>query len=212
MVKNETNKAATAIRRRIKERDWTQGTLAQRLGKSQAWVSSSLLVRTQETIDYLLYKQPQVFRLLLGALGWTLEQFNEETGLVISGSNSLSTEAIPETLVMVKVIGTNTQLPVSSSIARVTAQAYKMPDNSMDDGSADAIREGDWVLVDFADVTPVNGRRYLISNVKGLCVRRLLRVGDAWIWAADNIEAASLQGSAANIEGACYTVLSYRSL
>lgn len=206
------NKSIVEIRRRIKERDLTQGELGKKIGRSQGWVSSRLLSSPLEAITHLIYKDPRGFRLLMAALGWTIEQLNEATGLNISESGMLEAQSFPADVVMLDVVGRETPLPVRADVARSTAQAYKMPDNSMDDGSADAIREGDWVLVDFADVTPVNGRRYLISNVKGLCVRRLLRVGDAWIWAADNIEAASLQGSAANIEGACYTVLSYRSL
>lgn len=77
----ETDRAAMAIRRRIREVGHNQTTFASEVGRTQSWVSSQLLVRPSQTLSHLAYKEPEIYQRLLRALNWTTPQLNAKAGL-----------------------------------------------------------------------------------------------------------------------------------
>lgn len=79
----DINQAVIELRRRMKDKGFTQGSLAQRIGRVQSWVSTRLFVDPDATLRHLAYKEPQVLDRLLGALEWTLTELNQQTGLAI---------------------------------------------------------------------------------------------------------------------------------
>ena len=70
---------------------------------------------------------------------------------------------------------------------RPGAVAFEVHGDSMDDGTPDAIRDGDLVLVDASLTDLAPGKVYLVELPgQGLMVKRLRRVGDALWFMSDN--------------------------
>lgn len=67
----------------MKDRELTQSSFAQAVGRVQGWVSSRLFVDPDATLRHLAYKEPEVLDRVLDALGWTLQELNQQTGLAI---------------------------------------------------------------------------------------------------------------------------------
>ncbi|WP_287418176.1 S24 family peptidase [Oceanithermus sp.] len=78
-------------------------------------------------------------------------------------------------------------VPIREDVMRPGAVAFEVHGDSMDDGSAEAIRNGDLVLVDTSLTDLVPGKVYLVELPgQGLMVKRLRRVGDALWFMSDN--------------------------
>ena len=137
---------------------------------------------------------------LLRALNWTPEEFSKATGLKLPNLSDLSAPnvqnppTLPSGYTMIPVVGAANggrpveyTVPIREDIMRPAAVAFEVQGNSMDDGSADAIRNGDLVLVDTSLTDLVPGKVYLVELPgQGLMVKRLRRVGDALWFMSDN--------------------------
>lgn len=73
-------RAGIAIQRRISQRKFTQITFARELGKSQPWISQSLLSDTERTLRRLALDEPETFTLMLKLLDWDYATLRSETG------------------------------------------------------------------------------------------------------------------------------------
>lgn len=76
-------KAGIAIQQRMTQRELTQLAVAKALGRSQTWVSQSLLDDTERTIRRLWVSHPEAINRLLGLLDWDPASFHRATGLDI---------------------------------------------------------------------------------------------------------------------------------
>ncbi len=78
-------------------------------------------------------------------------------------------------------------VPIREDIMRPGAVAFEVHGDSMDDGTLDAIHDGDLVVVDTSLTDLVPGKVYLVELPgQGLMVKRLRRVGDALWFMSDN--------------------------
>lgn len=76
-------RAGIAIQQRMSEMGLTQGALGRSLGRSQTWVSQSLLDDTERTLRHLWAKEPARFTRLLEVLNWAPQELALETGIVL---------------------------------------------------------------------------------------------------------------------------------
>lgn len=107
-------------------------------------------------------------------LGISRERWERETGLYIpplEPTESIGV-VIPGGLQMVAVVGAANggrphayAIPVRRDLVRPATRAFQVEGSSMDDGSDNGIRDGDWVLVDTSASALENGRVYLIEIV-----------------------------------------------
>lgn len=73
-------KAGLAIQRRISQCGFTQATFARELGKSQPWVSQSLLDDADRTLRRIAVDDQETFTRLLQLLDWDNATIRRETG------------------------------------------------------------------------------------------------------------------------------------
>jgi len=134
---------------------------------------------------------------LLRALQWTPEEFAEATGIELpdlSSTGAKNPPILPAGYSMIPVVGAANggkpveyAVPIRKDLMRQNAIAFEVQGDSMNDGSADAIRDGDLVLVDTSLTDLVPGKVYLVELPgQGLMVKRLRRVGDALWFMSDN--------------------------
>lgn len=124
---------------------------------------------------------------------------------------------IPGGLQMVAVVGAANggrpheySIPVKRDLVRPGTRAFQVEGSSMDDGTEDGIRDGDWVLVDTSMTDLENGRVYLIEVIgDGMTVKRLRRVGRDWLFLSDNPEGESFREADARVLGQVYGKVSY---
>lgn len=74
-------RAGIAIQSQMSERELTQGKFAKKLGRSQTWISQSLLDDTERTLRRLIINDPEMLQRLLDALDWDLDTLLHETGI-----------------------------------------------------------------------------------------------------------------------------------
>lgn len=144
---------------------------------------------------------PARIRSLARVLQWTLEEFSTKVGVPAVGWELVAPrdDAAPTRLVgglvIVPVVGlanggrpSEYGLPVEPSLVRGdNTRAFQVEGDSMANAAGGGIRDGNWVLVDTSLTTPVNGRVFLLEIIgDGMTVKRLRRVGDAWIFMSDN--------------------------
>jgi len=82
------DKAADAIRRRIRDLGLSQPKVSRMAGKSASWLATQVLPNPESSLRYLWAKEPITLERLLRALQWTPEQFTRETGLELPGFSS----------------------------------------------------------------------------------------------------------------------------
>ncbi len=143
---------------------------------------------------------PARIRSLARALQWTMQEFERHVGVpaelasvgVVHGHEPMR---LVGGLILVPVMGSANGgqpheyvLPVKPSLVRGdNTRAYEVTGNSMDDGKEDAIRDGDWVLVDMSLVTPANGKVFLLEIIgDGMTIKRLRQIGSDWLFMSDN--------------------------
>lgn len=140
-----------------------------------------------------------------------------KTDLSKAHDAGLTQNTIPGGLLMVPVVGVanggkphDYAIPVKHSLVRPSTRAFCVEGNSMDDGSENSIRDGDWVLVDTSLTDRDNGRVYLVEIFgDGMTVKRLRRVESRWVFLSDNPGGESIRESDALIIGQVYARVSY---
>lgn len=73
-------KAGIAIQRQIEVAGFTQATFARELGKSQPWVSQSLLDDAERTLRRLALTEPQTVVRIAALLKWDFDTMRQKTG------------------------------------------------------------------------------------------------------------------------------------
>lgn len=214
-----TTPAGVRLRQRIKERYRSQTAFAADVGRGQSWVSNVLLEDPEQTLSGLAYREPETLEKVLSALDWTLPRLNSELGVSIplrpkDVPASAGQFEIPGGMIAVEIVGManggkpkDYGLPVGKENVRgANTRAYLVDGDSMDDGSEDAIRSGDWVLVDISLTKPVNGRVFLLEIIgDGMTVKRLRRVDDGWVFMSDNPSGESWRDDQVTIVGEVYS-------
>lgn len=76
------SRAGVAIQRGISEKH-TQASFGRAVGRSQTWVSQSLLDDTEATLLRIWVNEPDLFARILEVLEWTPVQFERETGMTL---------------------------------------------------------------------------------------------------------------------------------
>jgi SOS-response transcriptional repressor LexA len=152
-------------------------------------------------------------------LGISREEWERETGLYTPPLEPTDTAGIhiPGGLQLVPVVGAANggrpheySIPVRRDLVRSATRAFQVEGSSMDDGTEDGIRDGDWVLVDTSMTDLENGRVYLIEVIgDGMTVKRLRRVGRDWLFLSDNPEGESFREADARVLGQVYGKVSY---
>lgn len=105
-------RAGIALQRRIDQRGYTQATFARELGRSQPWVSQSLLDDAERTLRRLALSEPATITKLVELLGWDYETLRLETGTledVLLPGERAGGEA---TLVSTDLVGLSRHIPV----------------------------------------------------------------------------------------------------
>jgi SOS-response transcriptional repressor LexA len=74
-------RAGIAIQQRMSDVGLTQASLGRRLGRSQTWVSQSLLDDTERTLRRMWVEEPERFQRLLELLEWESDEFARRTGM-----------------------------------------------------------------------------------------------------------------------------------
>lgn len=77
------SRAGIALQQRMTELGVTQSALGRAIGRSQTWVSQSLLDDTEATMRRLWISEPDTFHSLMVALKWGADDFEQSTGLTI---------------------------------------------------------------------------------------------------------------------------------
>lgn len=160
---------------------------------------------------------------LLKALEWTSAEFESATGVRLERFERETPTTrnaplhIPGGLQLVPIVGIanggkpdDYTLPVKRDLVRPATRAYQVEGNSMDDGTEDGIRDGDWVLVDTSLRVPENGKVYLIEILgDGMAVKRLRRFEADWLFLPDNPTGVALRFTEARVIGQVYAKVSY---
>ncbi len=192
------------LRRRRRELGLTLADVARDVGVTDVYVGS--VERGVRSLERWPWQRLEALR---RALQWTPEEFYEATGIELpvmgAGSGSLGVTGggsgnvqnpptLPSGYTMIPVVGAANggkpveyTVPIREDVMRPGAVAFEVHGDSMDDGSAEAIRNGDLVLVDTSLTDLVPGKVYLVELPgQGLMVKRLRRVGDALWFMSDN--------------------------
>ena len=181
------------IRRRRRELGLSQADLARAAGVTDVYISG--IERGVRSLERWPWQRLEALR---RALQWTPEEFAEATGIQLpnfqSAPNVQNPPTLPSGYTMIPVVGAANggrpveyTVPIREDIMRPAAVAFEVHGDSMDDGSAEAIRNGDLVLVDTSLTDLVPGKVYLVELPgQGLMVKRLRRVGDALWFMSDN--------------------------
>ncbi len=181
------------LRRRRRELGLTLADVARDVGVTDVYVGS--VERGVRSLERWPWQRLEALR---RALQWTPEEFAEATGIQLpnfqSAPNVQNPPTLPSGYTMIPVVGAANggrpveyTVPIREDIMRPAAVAFEVQGDSMDDGSADAIRNGDLVLVDTSLTDLVPGKVYLVELPgQGLMVKRLRRVGDALWFMSDN--------------------------
>ena len=193
------DRAERAIRARMRELGLTQPRLAKLVGKSPSWTAVQLLPNVEGTVRHFWAKEPESFRRLLRALQWTPEEFYKATGIELPGLREeqiLRDHALPVKAHIIPIVDAGAGLPSwtdtgeqievvlpeISGYDRRDLFAVRVRGDSMEP----TLSEGDIVLF-VRDGEPESGKIVAVHMPDdGLIVKRLQRVGDAWLLVSDN--------------------------
>ena len=218
------------IKNRLRELGLSQAKFSQMVGKSPGWAAARFLPSVDNMIRYFAYREPETLDRILRTLKWTPEEFAEATGLELPGmarrkegeeETFRGHPVIPGGLVMVPVVGAANggkpmeyAIPVQKELTRPNTMAFQVEGDSMDDGGEDAIKDGDWVLVDTSLTDPIPGKVFLVELVgDGYTVKRLRKLGDRYWLMSDNPEGESIPiENVARIVGQVYGKVSFQEV
>lgn len=152
-------------------------------------------------------------------LGISRDEWRDATGLYVPPlpDQPADETMIPGGLVLVSVVGaanggkpTEYALPVKRELVRPSTRAFQVEGESMNDGTDDGIRDGDWVLVDTALTECLNGKVYLIEIIgDGMAVKRLRKLANNWIFLSDNPDGETFEDSEVRVVGQVYGKVSF---
>lgn len=219
------SRSGIALQARLRELGYTQTTFARELNRSQTWVSQSLLDDTERTLKRLWVGQPESFEKLLETLDWDRDELISETGVYLPDPDAIArpsprtemANVIPGGLVLVEVMGaarggrpSEYAIPVRKDLVRPSSRAFEVSGDSMDTGTDDGIRDGDWVLIDTSETRPVNGKVYLLEILgDGMTVKRLRKAGEDWLFLSDNPNGEVWRSDQVDILGQVYGKIKY---
>lgn len=164
----------------------------------------------------------------------TADEWELETGLHVPvemsdanvygsvGPGSAAGLIIPGGLVMVPVYGSANGgtpseygIPVDPELVRgENTRAYEVTGNSMDTGTEDGIRDGEWVLVDTSLTKGIPGRVFLLEIIgDGMTVKRLRVFDGEWIFASDNPAVGEAwRADQVNVVGQVYGKVNFKAI
>lgn len=152
------------------------------------------------------------------ATGRPLPITNEPVDIV----HNDSPKRLPGGLVMVPVYGyanggrpTEYGIPVDPELVRgENTRAYQVEGNSMDTGTDDGIKDGEWVLVDTSLTKGVTGRVFLLEIIgDGMTVKRLRQFDGEWRFTSDNPEdGESWRGDQVRVVGQVYGKVNFKAI
>jgi len=191
-MSTSTAEVGELIRRRRRKLGLSQADLARAVDVTDVYISG--IERGVRSLERWPWQRLEALR---RALQWTPEEFAEATGIELpdlSSTGAKNPPILPAGYSMIPVVGAANggkpveyAVPIRKDLMRQNAIAFEVQGDSMNDGSADAIRDGDLVLVDTSLTDLVPGKVYLVELPgQGLMVKRLRRVGDALWFMSDN--------------------------
>lgn len=171
---------------------------------------------------------------LLTALEWTHEDWDALLGQPSGTTAGVGTPVetakghgsshlvIPGGLVMVPVYGSANGgkpseygIPVDPELVRGdNTRAYQVDGDSMNTGTEEGIRDGDWVLVDTSLTNSIAGRVFLLEIIgDGMTVKRLRQLGNEWVFMSDNPAVGeSWRGDQVRVIGQVYGKVNFKAI
>ncbi|MFM9420688.1 LexA family protein [Thermus scotoductus] len=216
MVAVAEEKAALAIRKRIRELGLSQPKVSRMAGRSPAWLATQVLPDPANAIRYLAAKDPETLERLLRALQWTWDEFSEATGISLSGP--FTEQHVPSNVRMVPVLGEAAagrpfEYPIPADLYRPSTAIFFVSGDSMDDGSEDAIRDGDMVLVDRSLTAVRNGGLYVLEIIgDGYTLKEARKLNGEWVFIPWNPAHPVLRPDEVRVVGEVYAVNRFRRL
>lgn len=189
-------KAASAIRKRIKELGLSQPKVSRMVGKSASWLATQVLPNPEGALRYLWAKEPETFRRLLNALQWTPEEFSQATGIRFPSPVVDSSSFIPTTRYRMPIIEAGAGPPMWNENAEyITLDlpelrgkgerelfAVRVKGDSMEPTLTD--RD---VVVFWTEGAPEPGRVVAVHvHWDGVVIKRLQRYNGSWYLYSDN--------------------------
>lgn len=105
------------------------------------------------------------------------------------------------------------EYPVPIELYRPNMVVYQVSGSSLDSGSPDAIKDGDYLFIDTNDQELRNGKLYVFEIIgDGHCVKRARLVNDEWLLMSDNPEYPTLKITEVKIVGKVYKAFGQRIL
>ncbi|WP_165953335.1 LexA family transcriptional regulator [Deinococcus sp. S9] len=158
---------------------------------------------------------------LANALNWSLRQMQEATGVELGATNHDGWTLAPvPNIHRVPVIGlASAGAPVADEQdERIIGWEYPAADEyrphmlclqvdgeSMDNGEADGLRDGDRLYVDTRDLTLQEGKVYVVHvHGNGIVVKRARQLGNDWWLFSDNANFSPTRPDEATIIGRVY--------
>lgn len=189
------DRAAAAIRKRIKELGLSQPKLSRMAGKSASWLATQVLTNPESSIRYIWAKEPTTLERLLRALQWTPEQFAKETGLEIP-SLSRPVDALPVRRYRIPIVDAGAGLPVWNEggefVILDLPELRGKPESELfavriqGDSMSPTYLNGD-VVVCWTQGQPESGRVVAVhQHGDGLIIKRLQMVGSQVMLYSDN--------------------------
>lgn len=189
------DRAAAAIRKRIKELGLSQPKISRMAGKSASWLATQVLTNPESSIRYIWAKEPTTLERLLRALQWTPEQFAKETGLEIP-SLSRPTNTLPVRRYRIPIVNAGAGLPVWNDggefVILDLPELRGKPESELfavriqGDSMSPTYLNGD-VVVCWIQGQPESGRVVAVhQHGDGLIIKRLQMVGSQVMLYSDN--------------------------
>ncbi|ADH63081.1 Peptidase S24/S26A/S26B, conserved region [Allomeiothermus silvanus DSM 9946] len=186
--------AAEAIKARLKQLDISQAEFSKRVGKSPGWAGARFLPSVDTMVRYLAYKEPTTLERILDVLQWTPEEFSQETGIQLPGSEITAT--IPVTRYRIPVVDAGAGPPMWNENAEyITLHIPDLkgkPESELfavrvgGDSMQPTLKDGDVVV--FWTGGAVEPGRIVAVHVHwdGVIVKRLQRYNGSWYLYSDN--------------------------
>lgn len=193
MVATE-EKAAMAIRKRIRELGLSQPKVSRMVGRSASWLATQVLPDPENAIRYLWAKDPEAFNRLLRVLQWTPEEFSRETGIQLPGAEIPG--SIPVVRYRIPVIDAGAGPPMWNEGAEyITLHIPELRGKREEelfavrvkgDSMEPTLRDGD-IVVFWTGGAPEPGRIVAVHvHWDGVVVKRLQRYNGSWYLYSDN--------------------------
>lgn len=204
---------AAAISARRRELGKTQEDLSFETGLSQ-----SLISQIERGVHPPLRLSTENFFAILRALQWGLQSFSEATGISIPVEYFAKADAAPASIRFVPVLsetmaGKAFAYPIPRESYRPGAAIYEVQGDSMDNGTARAIKEGDLVLVDTTIHDLHSGKLYVLEIIgDGYTLKEARKVGNEWVFITWNPAYPALRPDEARVVGQVYSVLYIRKV